>query len=99
MNTRIEDRGTPTHLQDPNFTRSVTPPVEKPLTPTEARQGSKGKPVFAVLVAGLILAMIAWGAAEWYGQSTEPPAEQTASPPAAPATAAPNPNAAPSSNP
>ncbi len=46
MNTRIDDRGTPTHLQDPNFTRSTTPPVEKPLTPTDARQGEKGKAGF-----------------------------------------------------
>lgn len=98
MATNIEDRGTPTHLQDPNFTRSTTPPVEKPLTPTEARQGREGKPVFMVLVAGLILAMVAWGAAEWYGETTAPPAEQTATPPAGPTTPATS-NAAPSSNP
>ena len=98
MSTRIEDRGTPTQLQDPNFTRNTTPPVEKPLTATDARQGAKGKPVFVVLVAGLLLAMVAWGAAEWYGEATAPPAEQTATPPTGSTTPV-NPNAAPSSNP
>ncbi|MBB1248090.1 MULTISPECIES: hypothetical protein [unclassified Rhizobium] len=39
---------------------------------TEARQGSKGVPVLWVLVAGLILAMLAWGAAEIYGFSIAP---------------------------
>lgn len=88
----------PAHLQDPNFTRSATRPVEQPLSGTEARQGAKGVPVFMVLVAGLILAMIAWGAVEWYGQSTEPPAAQTTKPPAGDTTPA-NPNAPPPSNP
>lgn len=83
MNTLDRDHtDPPAHLRDPNLTRSATRPVEQPLTATEARQGSKGMPVFMVLVAGLILAMFAWGAVEWYGQSTEPPAEQTAKPPA-----------------
>ncbi|MGF9693838.1 MULTISPECIES: hypothetical protein [unclassified Rhizobium] len=102
MNSRIDPtETTPAHLQDPNFTRSATRPVEqaeRPMSPTEARQGRRGMPVFMVLVCGLVLAMVAWGAAEWWGQSTEPPAEQTATPPAGSTTPA-NPNAQPSANP
>jgi hypothetical protein len=59
-------------------------PVEE--TATEARQGRKGTPVLKVLVVALILAALAWGAAEWWGESTDPPAEQTATPPAGEAT-------------
>ena len=33
-------------------------------TATEARQGNYGKPVFAVLVFGIVLALLAWGGAE-----------------------------------
>lgn len=51
-------------------------------TATEARQGRRGAPVLIVLVAGLVLAMIAWGVAEMWGVSIAPPAEQTATPPA-----------------
>ncbi len=69
-----------------------------PLSATEARQGRRGTPVFMVLAIGLVLAMVAWGAAEFWGQSTEPPAEQTATPPAGSTTPV-NPNAQPSSNP
>jgi len=43
------------------------------LTATEARQGSWGKPVLYVLVCGLILAMIAWWGAEYYGSAIAPP--------------------------
>ncbi|MBP2548431.1 hypothetical protein J2858_001324 [Neorhizobium galegae] len=98
----------PAHLQDPTFTRSATravepplggqPAAERPLSPTEARQGNTGRPVLMVLVAGLVLALIAWGASEWWGQSTEPPAEQTATPPAGDTTPA-NPATQPSSTP
>lgn len=98
MNTRIDDEARPANMQDPNFTRSATRPVEEPLSPTEARQGRRGTPVFMVLVVGLVLAMVAWGAVEFWAQSTEPPAEQTATPPAGDTTPA-NPNAPPSSNP
>jgi hypothetical protein len=72
--------------------------VEEPMSATEARQGRKGSPVLIVLVAGLVLALFAWGAAEWWGEATDPPAEQTATPPAA-STTPENPNAAPSANP
>lgn len=43
---------------------------------TEARQGRTGAPVLLVLAAGLVLAGIAWGWAEWWGEATDPPAEQ-----------------------
>jgi hypothetical protein len=42
------------------------------LTATEARQGRWGKPVFYVLVCGLILAMVAWWGAEYYGTAIAP---------------------------
>lgn len=107
MNNRLEPNDTssdpltdtpPAHLQDPNFTRSATRPVEQPLSPTEARQGSTGRPVLMVLVAGLVLAAIAWGGSEWWGQTTAPPAEQTATPPAGD-TAPANPATQPPSTP
>jgi hypothetical protein len=44
---------------------------------TEARQGRAGKPVLTVLGAALILALIAWAGAEWWGEATDPPAERT----------------------
>lgn len=47
------------------------PTVE--LTATEARQGSWGRPVLYVLVCALILAAIAWWAAEYYGTAIAPP--------------------------
>ena len=66
-----------THRQ----TRGLKP---EPMTPTDARQGSKGKPVLIVLLGGLILAMLVWIPAEWWGNSIAPsepanqPVEQTA---------------------
>lgn len=49
------------------------------LTPTEARQGMLGRPVLYVLVIGLILAMLAWAAAEFWGMSidTQTPSDNT----------------------
>lgn len=88
MNTRFDPK-------EPADRRSS---VEEPMSATEARQGRKGSPVLIVLVAGLVLALFAWGAAEWWGEATDPPAEQTATPPAA-STTPENPNAAPSANP
>jgi len=73
-------------------------PAEQPLSATEARQGREGFPVLKVLIAGLVLALIAWGVAEMWGQSTEPPAEQTATPPAAD-TVSPGRDAQPSADP
>jgi hypothetical protein len=52
---------------------------------TAARQGRTGVPVLFVLAAGLILALVAWGWAEWWREATDPPTEQN--------TAAPQPGA------
>lgn len=48
-------------------------------TATQARQGSYGRPVFIVLVCGLILALIAWGGLEIWGESVDTDAQPTAS--------------------
>lgn len=62
-------------------TRGLKP---EPMTPVEARQGFRGKPVLIVLLGGLILAMLVWIPAEWWGNSIAPadpanqPVEQTA---------------------
>jgi len=51
-------------------------------TGTEARQGRTGRPVLIVLIAGLTLALLAWIGAEIWGEATDAPAAQTATPPA-----------------
>jgi hypothetical protein len=38
---------------------------------TDARQGRTGRPVLIVLVCGLVLVLLAWAAAEWWGESTD----------------------------
>lgn len=38
---------------------------------TEARQGTRGTPVLYVLVTALLLAMLAWGAAEYFGTAID----------------------------
>jgi hypothetical protein len=50
-----------------------TQELEKKVTlnATEARQGAIGRPVLMVLVGGLFLALLAWGAAEIFGESTD----------------------------
>lgn len=40
-------------------------------TGKETRQGPLGKPVLLVLVGGLLLALVAWGGAELFGESTD----------------------------
>jgi cytoskeletal protein RodZ len=42
----------------------------------KARQGGLGRPVLVILVAGLILAAIAWGIAEFYGEQAKGPSTQ-----------------------
>jgi hypothetical protein len=42
------------------------------LDPKRVRQGRKGRPVLLVLIAALVLAVIAWGAAELFGEATDP---------------------------
>ena len=61
MNTPL-DNNTP-----PRINRT-TDPVDRPVevSSTEARAGFLGRPVLMVLVAGIALAFIAWGAAEFF---------------------------------
>jgi hypothetical protein len=92
MNSRID----PDRVRNGTHTTSVAP--EQPMSATEARQGRSGRPVLMVLIAGLVLALLAWGGAEWWGETTAPPAERTATPPAGDNTPATS-NAAPSANP
>ncbi|ANG99327.1 hypothetical protein A8A54_22610 [Brucella pseudogrignonensis] len=40
----------------------------KKIDPNKARQGPKGRPVLLVLLTSLILALLVWGAVEFYGQ-------------------------------
>ncbi|MBB6469227.1 hypothetical protein HNQ96_005116 [Aminobacter lissarensis] len=42
-----------------------------------ARQGTRGRHVLVVLVAALMLALAAWGAAEFYGEMIDQNANQT----------------------
>jgi hypothetical protein len=46
-------------------------------TATEALQGRTWRPVLLVLIYGLVLVFLAWGAAEWWGEATDAPAQQT----------------------
>jgi len=59
-------------------------------TAIEARQGSFGKPVFIVLVCGILLALLAWGGVEIWGESIDRDAEPTASTKADPINAQPS---------
>jgi hypothetical protein len=45
------------------------PPVQE--TAQEARQGPRGRPVLYVLIVGLLLAILAWGVAELYGEKAD----------------------------
>lgn len=60
------------------------------LEPTEARQGALGRPVLYVLVTALILAAVAWAAAEYFGKAidTQTPKvnQQTSAPATEPAS-------------
>jgi len=38
---------------------------------TDARQGQYGKPVFMVLIGGLVLALLVWGGVEIWGESID----------------------------
>jgi Tfp pilus assembly protein PilV len=48
-------------------------------TATQARQGSRGWPVLAVLISALLLTMIAWGVSEYWGESIDKDQQSTAS--------------------
>lgn len=59
--------------EDPTRTRSREPSNAGPSVPADkAKQGRWGGRVLIVLVVALILAAIAWWAAEIYGVSIEP---------------------------
>lgn len=45
--------------------------TQEPIPAVHARQGLLGRPVLAVLVGGLFLALIAWGIAGLYGEGIE----------------------------
>jgi hypothetical protein len=63
---------------------------------TEARQGFRGKPVLIVLLAGLVLAMLVWIPAEWWGNSIAP--SNPANEPMTETAPAPTPGASESGN-
>ncbi|KQS88548.1 MULTISPECIES: hypothetical protein [unclassified Rhizobium] len=63
MATYTDERGNRVASEDTN--RIV---VE---TSVEARQGLLGRPVLMVLIGGLVLAMIAWGISEMYGEAVD----------------------------
>lgn len=63
MVKHLDERGDPvtaTHESD-----------RKDFSAEEAKQGRWGVPVFGVLVGGLFLALLAWGAVEIWGESTD----------------------------
>ncbi|MDR6633560.1 hypothetical protein J2X72_002353 [Phyllobacterium sp. 1468] len=86
----------------------VNKPSESPVreTTNQARQGPLGRPVLNVLIVALLLALVAWGAAELYGERVDNAAgvgntgstEQSA-PPAAPSADQPVTNAPVDPNP
>jgi len=59
--------------------RNDTAPAKVAETATEARQGNYGKPVFIVLACGILLALIAWGGVEIWGESIDRDPKPTAS--------------------
>jgi len=61
------------------------------------RQGRWGYQVLMVLVGGLVLAMIAWAAAEFYGEAIDPPAA-TENAPSAPTPSTQPPPSTPPAN-
>ncbi len=61
-----------------NQSKDAGPPIVTE-TATEARQGHYGKPVFIVLVCGLLLALLAWGGVEIWGESIDRDTKATAS--------------------
>lgn len=42
----------------------------------QARQGNRGRHVLIILIAGLLLALAAWGGAEFYGEVIKTPATE-----------------------
>jgi len=65
-----------THLQDERgdpLTRTHDP-ARKDFSARETRQGGPGRPVLKVLGASLLLAFLAWGAVEIWGERIDPSA-------------------------
>ncbi|MGR9180521.1 hypothetical protein ACU8OR_34070 (plasmid) [Rhizobium leguminosarum] len=62
--------------------QSLHEPEQVTENATDARQGRYGKPVLAVLASALVLAVIAWAAAEIWGESidTDPKPSASATP-------------------
>lgn len=50
------------------------------LSATGARQGSRGMPVFIVLIAALVLAAVVWAGVEIWGRHIEPDKPEAATP-------------------
>lgn len=63
-------------MSNPSDHEPKAPPAPQNVPPVRARQGMLGAPVLMVLVAALILAAIAWWAAELFGASIAPPESQ-----------------------
>ncbi|MDQ0320458.1 hypothetical protein QO002_002596 [Pararhizobium capsulatum DSM 1112] len=63
MATHLDERGDRVSSVDEDRTVKATT--------NEARQGGLGKPVFIVLICGLLLAIVAWAGAELFGESTD----------------------------
>lgn len=81
------------YLDEPTLgPRNTSSAGGEKISTNRARQGLLGKPVLMVLIGGLLLAVVAWTAAEKWGESIDPQAgapTQTApapTPPAAPTT-------------
>ena len=55
--------------------------MSKIIPARKARQGTRGRHVLLVLLAALMLAMAAWGAAEFYGEMIDQDANQTTTAP------------------
>lgn len=63
--------------------RSAQPPDRVTESATDARQGVYGRPVFGVLVGGLVLALVVLGAVEICGESIDVDPQPAPSEPAA----------------
>lgn len=53
----------------------------KTISAQKARQGNRGRHVLLILLTGLLLALAAWGAAEFYGEMIDEAANQSTSAP------------------
>ena len=58
--------------------RDATATRAEPMPATQARQASKGKRVLLILLAALVIAMLAWIPAEWWGASQAPDSQNSA---------------------